>query len=370
MNSKRIRFIDVGRGTAMLFVCLAHFSEAYLHPLGELQQLRICSYFTLIASPTFMLISGMMLGYLYCTKSGNFEGIRLKLTDRGLFLITIAHVLIFIAFIPFMRSSGITVKVTFVTDSIGISMILGVLLIQRISKHYRLLLSALLYAGSTYLASLGKADFPGIGTVHEALTGSFFHASFFDSFPLIQWLSIYLAGSVIGERLGNYQKTDELLKVRSFFLKLGFAGLALSVLLYAAWHYGRQNEFIDTFLRFYRKNPPGLLYFVFYGSCGIFLLVLLDYIIKRKPTSYLIRKLEIMGQVSLFVFIVQYFLYFFVISLLKIPYISWWPLIYVFSMVIIMAAATEFHKRGLNRYITVLNFASVWFSGKNKVTEK
>jgi uncharacterized membrane protein len=191
MKSDRIRFIDVGRGTAMLFVCLAHFTEAYLRTCGKPGLIASLLSVSMLASPTFMLISGMMLGYLHNTKTNSFQRIKLKLIDRGLFLITIAHVIIFFTFVPFMREHYITLKVTFVTDAFGISMILGVLLAERVSKYYRLLIGILLYTGSSYIASLDRAANPVIGNMLEVLFGSYSHKTFFDTFPFIPLLIIF-----------------------------------------------------------------------------------------------------------------------------------------------------------------------------------
>ena len=100
MKQSRIRAIDSGRGVAMLFVFLAHFNEYYLGSNGKSNQLYFLEKFTKLASPTFIIISGITLGFLFSINKLNFGQTKRKLVDRGLFLITIAHVLIALSWIP------------------------------------------------------------------------------------------------------------------------------------------------------------------------------------------------------------------------------------------------------------------------------
>src|SRR5512141_2476149 len=65
---KRLTAIDATRGTAMIAVFLSHFAFIYFHNdygiYGFVPKLYIIAQ---IASPTFVLISGIMLGFLYET---------------------------------------------------------------------------------------------------------------------------------------------------------------------------------------------------------------------------------------------------------------------------------------------------------------
>ena len=52
---------------------------------------------SMIAFPAFMIMSGVMLGYLHRSNANQFQRIQTKLIDRGLFLLTIGHILIALA---------------------------------------------------------------------------------------------------------------------------------------------------------------------------------------------------------------------------------------------------------------------------------
>src|SRR5450755_2761389 len=118
MKQPRLKAIDAGRGLAMMFVFLSHFIEYYLSRHGKLIQLENLWNITRVASPTFMIISGITLGYLFYTKKENFSPIKSKFIDRGVFLITIAHVLIAIAWIPMVAFFQGNMRIVFITDTI------------------------------------------------------------------------------------------------------------------------------------------------------------------------------------------------------------------------------------------------------------
>src|SRR5688500_19223007 len=84
----RVRAIDAARGVAMVFVCLSHFGLEYFRRLDEPSIAKALYVVGMIGSPSFMLISGLMLGVLYETKRTRFNQHRLLLADRALFMLT------------------------------------------------------------------------------------------------------------------------------------------------------------------------------------------------------------------------------------------------------------------------------------------
>src|SRR5512135_424436 len=97
-GSDRIRPIDAARGSAMLFVFLSHFVVAYL--LRYHRSASLAWMFTSIASPAFISISGVMLGILFSTRREQFPTAKRRYVMRGIFLLTVGRVLIFLAHIP------------------------------------------------------------------------------------------------------------------------------------------------------------------------------------------------------------------------------------------------------------------------------
>ena len=89
--SDRLQAIDAARGVAMLFVLLSHFASVQFAMAADAPLQQSLWRVSMVASPTFVLISGMMMGFLYETRRSSFGPVRDKLVDRALFLLTIGH---------------------------------------------------------------------------------------------------------------------------------------------------------------------------------------------------------------------------------------------------------------------------------------
>lgn len=83
-DSNRIVALDSARGTAMLLVCLSHFAVIYSESSGV--SFDDVYYFTMMAAPTFMVISGILLGFFYTTKKALLSSLSvITLIEESLF---------------------------------------------------------------------------------------------------------------------------------------------------------------------------------------------------------------------------------------------------------------------------------------------
>src|SRR5690242_15488404 len=88
----RVLELDATRGAAMLGVILSH-SASFLNPAdGQLIAALVTVGF--IATPTFLLLSGAMCGYLGTRNPDKAASFRSRLIDRGLFLLLVVHLLL------------------------------------------------------------------------------------------------------------------------------------------------------------------------------------------------------------------------------------------------------------------------------------
>jgi hypothetical protein len=94
-------------------------------------------------------------------------------------------------------------------------------------------------------------------------------------------------------------------------------------------------------------------FFLLYGGIG--LLILAGFCMSESPGAKkkFLRYFELMGRNSLFVFMLQYFVYFTVLSELNLGYSSLWPFIFVLSLVPVGVGAVFWDKKGWNRYLRV-----------------
>ena len=80
-HHNRLQFLDAARGSAMFFVLLSHFGFTFFPNQADPVPTAM-RFAGMVASPTFMMLSGLILGFLYRTSPGSFERLRIKLADR------------------------------------------------------------------------------------------------------------------------------------------------------------------------------------------------------------------------------------------------------------------------------------------------
>jgi len=355
----RIESIDAARGTAMLFVCLSHFAWVYLRENRADGELLVATHVALIASPTFMAISGLMLGYLYTLQRHNFDRIQQKLVDRGLFLVTIGHVLIDIA--HFQMSGGVRLGLRwgFITDAIGVSIILGSLLIPRLAPPARLTLSAGVYAlGWVLMRSWHPVGMP-LEVIKETLFGPFGKQVYSDVFPVVPWFSLYLAASCVGERMGALWRARDERGVHRLLSMMSLGLLAIGVVLWGAATVASSSGLVpaDTLLHElawpFKKLPPSPAYVALFGGLGLLMLRILFTLERKGAARPYLRVAAMVGRTSLFAFIAQYYLYYTLLSWLRLPFSPIWPLYFLLSLAALVGGCFVWDRRGFNRYITV-----------------
>lgn len=361
MSQNRIVAIDATRGTAMLFVFLSHFAESYVSPTGKSGLLGILYRISMVASPTFMLISGTVLGYLYETHKDDFGPLKRILIGRGLFLLTLGRVLIMLAHIPLAGGFRQMLGWGFITDAIGISVILGSLSIRHLRPSLRLLIGLCLYAVSWWVVLTWFPNGFFLKSLKYSLFGplsGYQNLIYADVFPVVPWFSIYLVGSFLGARLGQLQIRNEMSRATSLVLQWALGTLFLAVVIHTFKLYlgdAIPAELTNAWFHMVQmgKLPPTILYFLFYGGIGLLFLYAFLRFERNRVVKAVMEFTRILGQVSLFVFILQYYVYFSVFVLLRLDYSPFWPLYFAVSIIVIYLPSKIFYDRGLNRYFIV-----------------
>src|SRR5688500_6240422 len=111
----RLRFLDAARGVTMFFVFLSHFALLYFSAPEQQVWRNGMIRVGMIATPTFLILSGMVLGVQYHAARGAFARIQARFIDRGLFLLVVGHAAIFLALVRVEH----WVFVLYSTDVIG-----------------------------------------------------------------------------------------------------------------------------------------------------------------------------------------------------------------------------------------------------------
>jgi uncharacterized membrane protein len=361
LNRGRIPAIDAARGAAMILVCLSHFGTAYLREEQPLHvQLLIGA--SMLATPAFVFISGMMLGLLYDRSRRDFGPTRITLLDRGVFLLTIGHLAILGGQIVRATSMSAFLQQTFVTDTIGISLVFGALIVDRIGAQTRAALGLLVYSINCLLVFAWHADQGGAREIKALLVGWDPSSGGSYAFSLLPWLGFYLVGSAAGQQLSKWMKDNRERRLRLAFALTGSVCVMLAVtiklIIWLAIGRGEPNAHQSQPLVYFasspwQKYPPGPLFFLFFGGLAGCMVGALFALMSRNWFSPIAKFLMLLGRCSLFVFVLQYYLYFGLFWALRLPHSPLWPLYFAASIIPLTMAARWWDRRQGNRYLTV-----------------
>ena len=112
-----------------------------------------------------------------------------------------------------------------------------------------------------------------------------------------------------------------------------------------------------------QKSPPSIVYFMSYGGAAVLTIVVVAKLGDARWLAAPRRWAGILGRSSLFVFLLQYYVYFTVFYLLHLQSSVLWPLYFVASLAFLVATARAWEIAGLNRWMTIgswLGVGSVW----------
>jgi len=349
----------------MLFVCLSHFAYAYFSdlPTHELES-HMATRTSLLASPTFVSLSGILLGFLFRTNPAGMSALGGKLVDRGLFLLTFGHVLIALAHIPTAGGLGPAFEWGFITDVIGVGLLVGPAVVQHLPPRTRLLLATAVYVLSWTIVVAWSPEAAPIERVKEYLFGSAIFLPgrpklVFECFPLIPWLSIYVAATVLGEALGQRYQSSRRAAAGTLVTRLAIACLVGAVAFKAVPHVLTElgvlppNILIWTLGWPFQKQPPAPTYLGLYAGVGLLLLRAMMAVDEHRGARAWLAPAAMLGRVSLATFIAQYYVYFTLLKLWSPPYTPWWPLVFTVSFVIVFGISALWNRFGSNEVFGV-----------------
>lgn len=339
----------------MLLVFLNHFCAVQfrLHDAS----LRAVYAVTQIASPTFMLVSGVLLGTFFATRASRFPSIAHNYIGRGLFLLLVGHAVIMAFHVPIAGGWSGAVHWGFITDTIAACLIAGPFLVSRVRPGLRAGLALALYVLSWVLV-VAWTPTTRIGVIlQELLAGPCgppvvrWHD---DVFPLLPWMAVFLAGTCLGEHLARLPDSRRACRSR-----LAFSWAAVGLATATALHLG--GRWLSThasgfgslwdrgFFSSFSKLPPSPVYVALYGAIGCAVLGLFLAVEDAPAFGRVRRHLEVMGRNSLILFIAQYGIYFTVLVLIPLPNTPWWPLPFALSAAALLLLAHLWDRSGWNR---------------------
>lgn len=343
--SRRSLFIDASRGLAMLLVCVSHFGIAYFGPAGNVRGSHLTSLVALPSTATFILLSGLLLGFLSVQSAASFPRLSLKLMDRGLFLFGPAHGIIMVAHYVIFGS----VRFFFITDAIGFCLLLGPWLVATMSGRARMALGASLIT----IAWFGYLNWEPTGSSGWLMRGIFLGDAPFKhgwlTFPVLPWFGAYLMATPLGEMLAAWRKRGE-----GFVARLGTISLLMLGVGVALHLLGRgQSPTVRDLLSGGQKYPPGPAFLLTSAGAGLAGTTLVAWLEQRGFFHRVLRAFATVGRSSLVVFVVQYFVYYVGVFSLHLSVSRLWPATLAITLAFIYGIAFCWDRYIGNDYLTV-----------------
>ena len=321
---ERILSVDATRGTLMLLSCLAHFAWGIHGPYPDLS--GALAGIGMIATPSFLMVSGAMVGMLCALPRRAGSDLRSQLFNRGLFLMTVGHFLISLSEAHSNGGLWKTLPGVSVVDEIGLCTLIAAFLVPKLADLAicrRIAWGAVIVLALSWIADLLWIPTSDTGlAIKNILIGGNIDSPHIGMYtaPTLQYMAIYALGLPLGNLFAAYRagKVESPTLIRRFTLIGGLlVGVSCVIRLgrYAIDHvaafHAMPHESLDLTLKVTAKTPPSPAYVMFYCGVGLLLLATAFWTAQRRGAIGLavLRWIATIGRASLFVFVLQYFLY-------------------------------------------------------------
>lgn len=310
--------LDATRGAAMLAVILSH-SATFLRPSHD----RLATTLTtlgFIATPTFLLLSGVVCAHLGTRDPEHAPRVRSRLIDRGLFLLLVIHLLLGLIHTMWMPASNAIGGSFYITDAVAVGLLVAAFIGPTMKRDQLLCLGAVLLVGAWLLSATINGPHAGIFRYFERLLVGLEDSGDQDEgwiVPVLPYLGLFLIGLAAGT---EYTALRARAASRDAIVRLcvgiGFASLSAGMALKIGW-LAAKPELPQTWYRLLHwltdpraKIPPGPAYILVYGGAGLVMAGLITRVTGTARGERAVRRLAIVGRSSLFVFVLQYGLIF------------------------------------------------------------
>jgi hypothetical protein len=314
----------------------------------------------MIATPSFLILSGILMGMLVRQARTAVDTFRTKLINRGLFLLLVAHALIRMA----LWGRDPQINTMYSTDAIGFATIVGVLVVPVFGKRTRLLIGGGLYVAS-WLAICYWHPGTWLGeATKELMVGSLKWIVWTTPvMAFLPWTGVYIAASVLGERIFELYRDSRRRRATLECVAISVTALSATVAtkLGALWLHVSplMGAVTSPLLRIGEKYPPGPLYLCTFGGVGLLILAFWMERFGQGDSSSLATAATILGESSLFVFVAHFYLFWGVLYALgpggPFSGVLW----FVGSATLLFWGAVRWRQADCNRYLTV-RFDWVW----------
>jgi hypothetical protein len=340
----------------MLFTCLSHF--AWWLELAYPRLAPALATLSMVATPAFVMLSGALVGLRAERAHGMPRRLRAELLDRGLFLITIAHFLIGVAELHRGGDIGHRMLQLNSVDAIGLGCILVAATGTRLLRWPRrvVAMGSIALLGGWLLAVLWHPR-PTLGDVLvEIAVGRTGTDLIGYDCPLVQFLSLFLIGTVLGRAIETHVRAQTLPQLARRLQFIGASLMAASLGLRLAWvplshRFGDALALHETLSLV--KQPPSPGYLLLFGGAGLLLLATPMRMAQHRRWLPLLEWAAVLGRASLFVFVLQYFVLWTLPDLLGIQPNALAPAVFVAEILLLWVLARGWAALNGNRWLVI-----------------
>jgi uncharacterized membrane protein len=359
-KTARLLELDATRGAAMLAVLASH-STAYLRNYDSTLGL---SLFTvgLLATPTFLLLSGMINAYLIATAGHKAEQLRARLLDRGLFLLVVVHLVLCLTHVIWEPVSTAFGRNFFITDAVGICLIV-VALIGRYATRNQLLCGGLGLLVTAWLITNNLKPGSEAGQLLMRLLVGKPYVGDEEGWivPIVPYLGLFLIGVGAGiEYSGRRLHGTPIQSIARVFLIVGVSAVVVVFIAKLCWLAAKPfvpdqyHALLSRLTDPRQKMPPGPAYIFWFGGAGMAMTGVIAWFSDRQPGRQIAEALAVIGRSSLFIFVVQYWLTDAAAALMHLQGGPWlWLTALLVSIICTWLAAFVWDKANGNRLLTL-----------------
>ncbi len=345
----------------MLLVFVAHFSQELTVGPATMGVPLLLFQVGELAPVIFVLVSGLTLAFvLGHATPGSLAHARVRVLDRALFILLVIHGVLLVTDVllaPYRRGP----RQVFITDTLALSLIVGMILLPRTGRSVRLAVAGILYGLGWITHALWHPTAVGFATVaDEILTGPTASHALDSGFPVLEWAGVFLVGTVLGETLvsaGSPQARHEW-AVRLLRSGVGAVVVAMCLkafLLIPAVHSSvTLRPALREFLSIFGKTPPSPVYLMFFGGIAACLIAGATLPSVRGVAPRVNAWVAVLGRNSLFVFVLQSAVFRDLVARLPLeghPLV--WPFAFALATLFIWSGALLWDRLGGNRWFTL-----------------
>jgi hypothetical protein len=252
-----------------------------------------------------------------------------------------------------------TIRVVFVTDTLGLCVLVGAFLITRVDALGRLLLGTMLLLSSWTLTVIWEPAIPSLAwRLKDFLVGDLRDRWLDYNFPPLPWLGLYLIASAAGAAFARAHDSRQEKSYTSRIALLGLGLLGAAFMVRAVCRglvaHGAGSAFVlDHLAAMTHKLPPSPTYMLFHSGLALLMFAALLLFGRVAAGRAFTRWVALFGRYSMAAFLFQFYFYYLGVTVLPRPPVALAPLYFVATLVLLRLLTSAWARLGGNRLITV-----------------